>query len=122
MLKTINIIFITIFIFSCTGNHKKEFGKKLDIDKFTNIKNLKKYPQNYLNDIIKVKGIVIEENSRGSWVTIRGEDNAVIYINFDYEPEIKFPTMLSNQIIAIGRFVKNRYGYYIMGKWLKIIK
>ena len=105
---------ILILIFSCA---KREFGEKIDIDRLTPVLQLKKYPQNYLNKIVKVQGKVVEESELGLWVTL--QDNHII-IMIRLEEFKGIPKMLNKNIRVIGQLIKSKDGYCMDAKWLKM--
>ncbi|MBN1898744.1 MAG: hypothetical protein JW827_08205 [Spirochaetes bacterium] len=116
MIKKIQICSFLLLLMVISTCAKKEFGQSLKIEQFTPIEFLKRYPNNYLDKLIKVKGVVVEESSRGVWINI--QDNIfVISVHFN---DLTLPTMLSNMIITEGKLIKTRDGIFIQGKYLKI--
>lgn len=108
------VILLLLFLFSCS---RQEFGEEIIINKFTPVLQLKKYPENYLNKIVKVKGKVVEESNLRLWITLQDE-YIIIMINLD---KLKgLPGILNKNIIVAGQFVKTKDGYCLNAKWLKI--
>ena len=111
-------LFLCVLLFCYCS--KKEFGNLITVDKFTSVKLLKKYPNNYINKIVKIKGRVVEESSDGFWINVQDE-HFTVSVNFENE-DFSLHSIISNNVIAIGRFVQTRDGYLIYGKYLKIIE
>ncbi len=68
--------------------------------------------------MVKVKGKVVEESSRGLWINVQ-EKYFTISINFESE-NFSLPSIISNNIVAIGRFIQSDDGYMIAGRYIKI--
>ncbi len=113
-MKKLIIILIMVLLSGCG---KREFGRKISINKFTPVLQLKKYPQNYLNKIVKIQGKVVEESELGLWITI--QDNYIIMMIILEEFE-GIPKILNKNIKIIGTLIKQRDGYCMNAKWLKI--
>ncbi len=118
-MKKIILLLLLFSLFSCT---KKEYGTPAGIKTITAISSLKKNPENYINSMIKITGIVVDESEKGSWITLKSKNNSkVIYVNFDYKPEITIDNIIHKEVMAEGRFVKAKEGYFIRGNWCKVI-
>lgn len=111
-------LFLCVILFYYCS--KKEFGNLIIVDNFTSVRLLKNYPGNYIDKIVKIKGRVVEESSDGLWINIQDE-YFTVSVNFENE-DFSLPSIISNDVVAIGRFVQTRDGYLIYGKYLKIIK
>jgi len=115
IMKRLIIILFLIFLSSCS---KREFGEKLVINKFTPVLQLKKYPDNYLNKIVKVKGKVVEESNFRLWITLQ-DKHIIIMVNLNKLKGV--PRILNKNIIVIGQFVKTKDGFCMNARWLKIL-
>lgn len=100
----------------CAG---KEFGNRISISSTTSVYQLKKYPENYLNKVVKIRGKVVEESGKGLWVNIQ-DNYIVIMVNF-MEGSIELPPILRKNVEIIGKFVRTKDGYMLMGRYLKIL-
>ncbi len=107
------ILLILVLFYGC----RKEFGEKMGVSKFTPVLNLKKYPKNYLNKMVKVKGKVVEDSSLHLWVTIQDE-HIIIMIKLDKLKKLR--SLINKNIIVEGQFVMSKDGYCMIARWLKI--
>jgi len=119
-MKNIKILsFITIFflILNFLNCSKKEFGEKIEIPKFTPIEQLVKFPQNYLNKQLKIKGTVVEQGYRTAWIIVKGKQRAVTVM---LDKFFKLPNLMNKNVIVVGTFTKRDEGIVFIGRWLKI--
>jgi len=114
MIRKIILIALILFISGCA---KKEFGEKVQIKKFTPVLHLKKHPENFLNQYVKIKGKVVEQSEYGSWITL--QDNYII-IMVKLEKFSGIPKMLNKTAKVIGKLIRSENGYCMDAKWLKI--
>ncbi len=117
-------LFILGAVFLLAGCAKKEYGTRIGVADYTKISLLKDNPGNYIGLPVKVNGKVIEESTRGSWITIQEKDknkSYVIYVNFDDRPDITLKNLKDRMVSVEGRFVQTREGYFIKGVWCKVL-
>ena len=98
----------------------REKGEYIEINKITTIKNLKKYPYNYLNQVVKIRGKVVEQSYYRVWMNI-AQSNDAISVDFE-DKNLKLPSKLNDEVEVIGRFTKTQEGFIIKGIWVKVIK
>ncbi len=101
-------------LFNCS---KKEFGKYIKVDNRTSVEFLKRYPKNYLNKFVMIKGRVVEESPKGLWINVQ-DGNFTVSANFG-DNGIILNSMISNTVTIVGRFIQTKDGYMISGKYLK---
>lgn len=114
-MKKVLVICFVLLLISCL---KREYGNKIIIKEFTSVLQIKKYPENYLNQYVKIQGKVVEESSIGKWITL--QDNYIIIMVNLNENFSELGKMLDKNIIVIGKFIKNKEGYSLDGRWIKI--
>lgn len=107
------------FLLLFTSCGQKEFGHKLQIMTYTSVSQLKQYPQNYLNQMVKIKGRVVDESEKKLWITLQDDHrNIMVDVGDDLFP---LPSLLNKRIIVIGPFLKTKEGYMLKSLYIKII-
>jgi len=116
-MKIFIIICIIFLLIQCAP---KEYGENVLIKEFTPVLQLKKYPENYMDKMVKIRGKVVEESARGIWFTLQDEH---IIIHVDCERNIKDLRSIQNRNVTVaGKLGRNNSGYVLFARWLKVVK
>ena len=114
-MKKYALILIFLLLLSCS---ERKFGKIIEIDKFTPLLQIKKYPDNYLNKLVKIQGEIIEASDYNFWATIQDDFIIMTVILENFKG---LPSLLDKKVIIIGKLINSRDGYVIKPRYLEIL-